>query len=175
MVHGGPEAQGLLFKAQIDPNGPPAPAALDSPLAAKAAINGSKKTRKPQHLSGMVQSYEIRLAILAQQLQLTLSPDGRRHAALEIAVYAYAADGQRLSGTKQNLEASMPPAVYEKALQNGMFHNLRVDLPVEAASLRLAILDPGNHRTGSLEVALPLPPTQESGATTPATPAAVKQ
>ena len=171
MVHGGPEAQGLLFKAQIDPNGPPAAAPPDSPLAVKAAINGGKKTKKPQHLSGMVQSYEIRLAILAQQLQLTESPDGRRHSALEIAVYAYAADGQRLSGTKQNLEATMPSAVYEKALQNGMFHNLRVDLPVEAASLRLAILDPGNHRAGSLEVALPLPPAEQADATVPVTPA----
>ena len=64
----------------------------------------------------------------------------------------------------------MPSAVYEKALQNGMFHNLRVDLPVEAASLRLAILDPGNHRAGSLEVALPLPPAEQADATVPVTP-----
>jgi hypothetical protein len=117
----------------------------------------------------MVQPYHIRLAILAQRLQLTAMPDGRRHAALEIAVYAYAADGQKLGGTTQKLEAAMPPVVYAQAIQNGMFHNLRVELPVEAASLRLAILDPGNHQTGSLEVALPLPPSQEAEATVPAT------
>jgi len=45
-----------------------------------------------------------------------------------------------------------------------MFHNLEVDLPVEAASLRLAILDPGNHHAGSLEVALPLAPVQQADA-----------
>ena len=77
----------------------------------------------------MVQLYDIRLAILAQQLQLTPLPDGRRRANLEIAVYAYAADGQKLGGTKQNLEASMPPGVYAQALQDGMFHNLQVALP----------------------------------------------
>jgi VWFA-related protein len=170
MVHGGPEAQGLLFKAQIDPDGTPAMAAPDSPLAVKAAINGTRKSRKPQHLSGMVQSYHIRLAILAEQLQFKASPDGRRHAALEIAVYAYAANGQKLGGTRQNLEASIPPLVYDHDLKNGMFHNLRVELPVEAASLRLAILDPGNHHTGSLEVALPLPASQEADTTVPATP-----
>jgi len=169
MLHGGPEAQGLLFKAQIDPDGTPVIAAPDSPLAIKTAINGSKKTKKPGHLSGMVQSYDIRLAILAQQLQLTAMQDGRRHAALEIAVYAYAADGQKLGGTRQNLDAAMPPLVYEQALKNGMFHNLRVELPVEAASLRLAILDPGNHRTGSLEVTLPLPPSQQADAASAAT------
>jgi VWFA-related protein len=165
MLHGAPEAQGLLFKAQIDPDGAPTMATVSSPMAAMAAINGSKKTKKPQHLSGMVQSYDIRLAILAQQLQLIATPDGKRHTTLEVAVYAYAADGQRLGGTKQNLEASMPPAVYAQALQNGMFHNLHVELPVEAASLRLAILDTGSHLTGSLEVALPLASSQQANAT----------
>jgi VWFA-related protein len=160
MVHGAPEAQGLLFTAQIDPNGTPAMAMADSPLAIKTALNSVKKTKKPQHLSGMVQEYEIRVAILAQQLQLKALADGRHQAVLEIAVYAYAADGQKLGGMKQNLEALMPPGAYAQALQNGMFHNLHVELPVEAATMRLAILDPGNHHAGSMEVALPLSSSQ---------------
>jgi hypothetical protein len=165
MVRGTPEAQGLLFKAQIDPEGAPVLAAPDSPLANKAAYHAVKKSKKPQLLSGMVQPYKIRLAILAQQLQLSAMPDGRRLAALEIAVYAFAADGQRLGGMNQKLEAAMPPVVYARALENGMFHNLTVDLPVEAASLRLAILDTGSHHTGSLEVALPIPSEQQAAAT----------
>ena len=169
MVHGAPDAQGLVFKAQINPEGAPAMAAPDSPMSVKAAYNGSKKSKKPQHLSGMVQAYSIHLAILARQLQLTESPDGRHHAALNIAAYAYTADGQKLGGMKQNLEASMPPAVYALTLENGMFHNLRVELPVEASTLRLAIFDPGSHHSGSLEVALPLQPAQQ------ATAAALKQ
>jgi VWFA-related protein len=165
MVHGAPEAQTLVFKAQIDPDGAPTQAAAESPLAVKAAVaQAGKKPKKSPHLSGMVQMYDIRLAILAQQLQLTPLADGKRRAALEIAVYAYAADGQKLGGTKQNLEATMPPGVYAQALQNGMFHNLQVALPVEAASLRLAIVDGGNHRAGSLEVALPLVPSQQADA-----------
>jgi len=160
MLHGAPQAQELLFKAQIDPVGEPIPATPNSPLAAKAAYQGARKSKKPAHLSGMVQPYEIRLAILAQQLLLTVTPDGRHHAALQIAVYAYAADGQRLGGSKQELEASLPPVIYERALQDGMFHNLKVQLPVEAATLRMAIVDPASHRAGSLEIALPLPAPQ---------------
>jgi len=91
----------------------------------------------------MVQPYTIRLAIVAKGLQMTQLPDGRHRAALQIAVYAYAADGQKLGGTRQNIQATMPPKVYEYDLENGMFHNMRVELPVEAASLRLAIFDPG--------------------------------
>jgi VWFA-related protein len=169
IVHGAPQAQGLLFKAQIDPAGAPIEAAPDSPLAAKAAISGGKTTKKPRHLSGMVQPYGIRLAILADQIQLTAMPDGRRHAALDIEICAYAADGQKLGGTSEKLEASLPPAVYQQALENGMFHTLHVELPVEAASLRLAIVDSGSHRTGSLEVPLPLPPTQQADGAAPAT------
>ncbi|MGD0890351.1 MAG: VWA domain-containing protein [Terracidiphilus sp.] len=175
MVHGGPEAQGLVFKAQIDPNGAPAMAAQDSPMATKAAYNGAKKNKKPEHLSGMVQPYTIRLAILAKGLQMTPLPDGQHRAVLQIAVYAYSADGQKLGGMRQNLEASLPPKVYEYDLQNGMFHNMQVELPVEAASLRLAIFDPGSHNTGSLEVALPLPPAQQADAGAERQPAAARQ
>jgi hypothetical protein len=176
MVHGGPEAQGLVFKAQIDPNGAPVMAAQDSPMAAKAAFKSTQKKKKPEYLSGMVQPYTIRLAILARGLQMTPLPDGRHRAALQIAVYAYSADGQKLGGTRQNIEATMPPQAYQNDLENGMFHNMRVELPVEAASLRLAIFDPGNHNTGSLEVPLPLPPPQQAAAPqTQAQPGAVKQ
>jgi VWFA-related protein len=162
MVHGGPEAQGLVFKAQIDPVGSPVMAPPDSPMAIKETYNSTQKKKKPEHLSGMVQPYDVRLAIVAKQLQMALLPDGRHRARLQIAVYAYSADGQKLGGTKQNIEASMPPKLYKYDLENGMFHNLRVDLPVEASSLRLAIFDPGNHNTGSLEVPLPLPPSQQT-------------
>jgi VWFA-related protein len=166
LVHGAPEAQGLIFKAQIDPDGAPGVAAVNSPFAAKLPANASKNPKKnPEFLSGMVQSYNIRLAILAQQLQFTQSQDGRRHAALEIGVYAYAADGRKIGGTMQKLEASMPPVVYTSALENGMYHNLQVQLPVEAVSLRLAVYDPDNHRAGSLEITLPLPPPQQASVT----------
>jgi VWFA-related protein len=157
MVRGAPSAQSLVFKAEINPDGAPVMAAPDSPLAAKALYHSSMKPRKLQQLSGKVQPYNIRLAILTPQMQLKATPDGRRHASLEIAVYAFAADGQKLGGIKQNLQASLPPAVYQDALKNGMFHNLKVELPVEAVSMRLAILDPVSHHAGSLEVALPLP------------------
>jgi len=167
MVHGAPEAQELLFKAQIEPYGAPAMAMAGSPLAIKAALNSVKKTKKPQHLSGMVQEYEIRVAILAQQLHLEALADGRHKAALEIAVYAYAADGQMLGGMKQNLEALMPPGAYAQALKDGMFHKLHMELPVEAATMRLAVLDPGNRHAGSIEVALPLSAIQPEAAVNP--------
>jgi VWFA-related protein len=171
LLHGAPEAQGLIFKAQVDPGGAPVLAASNSPLAIRQPTTPSKRARKdPDFLSGMVQPYKIRLAILAQQLQFNQSQDGRRQAALEIGVSAYSADGRKIGGTMQKLQASMPPVVYEQALRDGMFHNLAVQLPVEAASLRIAVYDPDNHRAGSMEITLPLPPQQQASATVPALP-----
>jgi len=162
MVHGAPQSQDLLFKTVIEPVGAAALAPPESPLAVKSPENPKKKKHHTQQLSGLVQNYDIRLAIMSKQLQFQLTPDGRHHAALEIAVYAYGADGQRLGGTRQKLQTSMPPLVYNNALSQGVFHHIQVQLPVEAASLRLAVLDPGNHHAGSLEVALPLPPEQQA-------------
>jgi len=171
LLHGAPEAQGLIFKAQVDPEGSPGLASADSPLAVKLPAKVSKGSKKdPDFLSGMVQSYNIRLAILAQQLQFTLSQDGRRHAVLEIGVSAYTADGRKIGGTMQKLQAAMPSIVYAHALEDGMYHNLKVQLPVEAASLRLAVYDPNDHRAGSLEIALPLPPSQQATISAPAAP-----
>ena len=152
-------------------DGAPALASEGSPLAVKQPAIVSKKAKKdPDYLSGVTQSYSIRLAILAQQLQFVATQDGRRQAALEIGVSAYAADGRRIGGTMQRLQAAMPPAVYAHAMEDGMYHNLKVQLPVEAASLRLAVYDPDNHRTGSLEIALPLPAPQQAAASSPTAP-----
>jgi len=163
VLHGVPEAQGLVFRAQIDPDGPPVTAAADSPLAAKPASNTTTKPKKSSPPpSGLVQPYTIRLAILARQLQFTSTEDGRQQAALEVAVYAYSADGRKLGGTIQKIQASLPPAVYAVALRDGLLHRLKLQLPAEAASLRLAVCDLDNHRVGSLEIALPLPPAQQA-------------
>jgi VWFA-related protein len=170
MLHGAPQSHGLIFKAKIDPDGPPSAAPADAPVAAKVAGHAARKVKKdPNLLSGIVQSYSIRLAIVAHQVQFNTTADGRRHAALEIAVCAYGADGRKLGGTIQHLQASLPPLVYEQSLQDGVYHSLHVQLPVESVSLRLAIRDTRNDRTGSMEVALPLPPAQQAAASAPAT------
>jgi VWFA-related protein len=153
MLHGEPDAQGLLFKAQIDRLGTPIPAPSDSPLA----VQQGKHNRVSGQLSGMVQEYVIRLAVLANQLQTTELPSGRHRADLEIEVAGYAANGRKLGGTRQNLEVAIPPVAYERARSSGLFHSLHIALPVESSSLRVAVFDSGSHRTGSLEVPLPLP------------------
>ena len=152
-----------MFKAEIESGGAPIPAPANSPLPVKLSVNTSKRAKEdPGFLSRMVQPYRVRFAIATKQLEFTATENESRRSVLQIAVYAYASDGRKVSGTVQKLEASMPPAVFQRALEEGMFHSMEISVPVEAESLRLAIRDSLSHRVGSLEVALPLSPAQDA-------------
>lgn len=157
LVDGAPDAQSILFEVQIDPDGPiktAPPAASQANTQAPKAKEKNRNAREPVPES--VQTYNLRFAIMARQLNFATAADGRYHGALDIAVAAYAADGRRLGGSKQHLEAAMPPQVMNKSSEEGFFHRMSVDVPADAARMRVVIRDPGSGRVGSVEVALPL-------------------
>ena len=157
LVDGAPDAQSILFKVQIDPEGPVKPASPVSPQANAQAPKAKEKDNSAgESVPDKVQTYSLRFAITARQLMLTTAADGRYHGILDIAVAAYAADGRRLGGSKQHLEAAMPPLVLDKASEEGFFHRMSVDVPVDAARMRVVVRDPASGRVGSVEIALPL-------------------
>jgi VWFA-related protein len=149
LVHGSPSAHSILFKVQVDPVGEVKPAPQ-----AEAPAPGTKEGAKS--VSEKVQTYDLRFSVLASEMNLTTGADGRSHGALEIAVAAYAADGRRLGGSKQRMEAAIPSSLIDKASEEGFFHKMSVDLPVDAASMLVVVRDPANGRVGSVEIALPL-------------------
>jgi hypothetical protein len=161
LIDGAPDAQSILFKVRIDPEGsvkPALPAAPQTAMGAEAQAPKAKEKDKNARDSvpENVQTYNLRFAIMARQLIFATAADGRYHGALDIAVAAYAADGSRLSGSKQHLEAVMPPRVMDKSSEEGFFHRMSVDVPVDAARLRIVVRDPASGRVGSVEIALPL-------------------
>jgi len=114
--------------------------------------NNSAHESEPEKL----QTYGLRFAIMVGQMRLATSEDGRSHGALDIAVASYAADGRRLGGSKQHLEAAIPPRVLDTSSEEGFFHRMSVDVPVNAARLRVVVRDPASGRVGSVEIAFPL-------------------
>jgi VWFA-related protein len=149
LVHGEPNAHSILFKVQIDPAGAEKPAPQ-----AEAPAHGTKESAKA--VPEKVQTYDLRFSILASQMNLATSADGRSRGALDIAVAAYAADGRRLGGSKQHLEAAIPSPLIDKTSDEGFFHRMRVDVPVNAAGIRVVVRDPTSGRVGSVEIAVPL-------------------
>jgi hypothetical protein len=161
LVDGAPDAQSILFKVRIDPDGLEKPSTQAPSQAATGADAQAHKTKKNANganeiVSERVQTYVMRFAILARQMTLTTMADGRYHGALDIAVAVYAADGRRLGGSKQHLEAAVPSRLIEKLSEEGFFHRMSVDVPVDAARLRVVVRDPASGRVGSVEIALPL-------------------
>jgi VWFA-related protein len=157
LVNGAPNAQSILFKVQADPDGPVKLAPQVSPQANALASKAKMKDHSAgESVSEKVQTYTLRFAITTGQLKLTKVADGRSHGVLDIAVAAYAADGRRLGGSQQHFEAAIPPQVLDKFSQEGFFHRMSVDVPVDAARIRVVVRDPASGRVGSVEIALPL-------------------
>ena len=157
LVDGAPNQQSILFKVQVDPDGPVKLATQDSPQAdAQAPKAKGKDHSAGESVPEKVQTYALRFAIMAGQLKFTKAEDGRSRGALDIAVVAYAADGRGLGGSRQHTEAAMTPQELDKSSEKGFFHRMSVDVPADAARIRVVVRDPASGRVGSVEIALPL-------------------
>jgi hypothetical protein len=84
--------------------------------------------------------------------------DGKYHAELEFATMAYDAEGNPLGGAQTMVDAGIPAAEMDQLKKEGYQAFQNVYVPVEAASLRIAVRDSLSSRIGSLEVPLPLAP-----------------
>ena len=101
-----------------------------------------------------LQKYRIDFGVFDPQLK-ALAARGARPAKLEFASAAYDADGRLLnSALNQGVASSATEA---NAEPQHMFHaEQELEVPPGAASVRMAVRDMLNNRTGTLEVQLPL-------------------
>jgi VWFA-related protein len=162
MEHGAPIAHQLIFGAHLRTIGA---AAMGTPeqmadLATQPAYFKVRHNSKPAKPLPPVklQRYAIDYTVMAHQLQVDGEPLN-----LELAVAAYDADGKMLnalvnngaSGT--NTTSSQPTPKSYRAEQ-------QLDVPVDAAWIRVAVRDANTDRIGAMEVKLPLVPENESAA-----------
>jgi VWFA-related protein len=158
--HGAPMMHDLLFSAHLSVAGAPVMATAeqmqqleDSP----AFFRTRHKDRPLKPLAPVkLQKYVIDYGVFDPQLKLkALSGERERPAKLEFAAAAYDADGRLLNSMLNEGLAST------EANANGelgaLFHaEQELDVPPGAASIRMAVRDTLNNRTGTFEVQLPL-------------------
>ena len=156
--HGAPMLHDLLFSAHLKVDGGPVMATAeqmqqleDSPAFFRTRHkDGPLKPLAPVKL----QKYVIEYGIFDPQLK-ALAGDGGKPAKLEFAAAAYDADGRLLNSTLNEGLASSEAD--EKGELNALFHaEQELDVPPRAASIRMAVRDKLNNRTGTFEVQLPL-------------------
>jgi len=159
---GAPPAHQLIFAAQVDAIGTPAPAtlvqmaALDAyhEKAAKAASREFVKPTAPIPL----QQYVIRYSVLTRQLALPISVNNVYQPQVSLAALAFNAEGETLWGIRSRIEDAIPAPEIDKFLQNGCRAVQTLLVPVGAAIIRLVVRDDHSGRIGSMEIRLPLSP-----------------
>lgn len=160
MEHGAPIAHQLVFGAHLHTIGAPAMGTADqmAELATQPAYFKLRHNNKPaKPLAPMkLQRYAIDYTVMAHQLQITGDPLD-----LELAVAAYDADGKMLNALVNNgaSEATKPPG--EPAPKSYRAEQ-QLDVPLDAAWIRVAVRDANTDRIGAMEIKLPLAPENET-------------
>lgn len=154
MQAGAPQSHELMFAARIVPVGKPA---KRSAATGTESASGAEKKTEMQH-------YSIDYAIAGPQLGFTANGE-LRHAVLDFMVSAFSEDGVNVVRTALQTTSDLKPAVYQDVLVGGLRMHQEVDVPVNASSLRVGVMDELSRHLGTLELLLPLKaPEDESAA-----------
>lgn len=150
MQHGAPIAHQLLFRAYVHPVSAVAKATKEQMEKLAASIDAHErkdalKPRKPISL----QTYQIDYTIAA------------RYPMLEVAAAAYDDDGKILNAT---IERVIEQGEFPDGKKGGAIYRVeqKFDVPVNAATVRVAVRDVATDNVGALEIKLPLKPDGQS-------------
>jgi hypothetical protein len=162
MEHGAPIAHQLIFGAHLRTIGA---AAMGTPeqmadLATQPAYFKVRHNNKPSKPLAPIklQRYAVDYTVMAHQLQLDGEPLN-----LELAVAAYDADGKMLNALVNN-GASGTNTTSAQPAPKSYRAEQQLDVPQDAAWIRVAVRDANTDRIGAMEIKLPLVPENESAA-----------
>lgn len=169
MQSGTPPSHELIFAAQVNAYGTPSaatPGQMESllPYLKQAAEIRHAKFVPPQSPI-QLQTYVVHYAVLARELDLNADSDGVARPQLSFAILAFDKDGAPLSGIQTKVDDSIPAARVGAMEREGYRAMQAVFVPVDAASLRLAVEDRKTNRIGTMEVSLPLASAAQTGGT----------
>lgn len=151
-----------------------APLAHELPLEAHIKLQGSAKKASKEEIAQLaefpafagrkkwdglkIQRYSIDYAIEGSQIALEPLENGRAQAKFEILIGAYDRESRTMFGYRSPLER-MYLVKKPEEVRKGSFHLKHVvEIPSEAAWLRIAVRDAVGDHLGSLEIPLPLAP-----------------
>jgi VWFA-related protein len=167
LEHGAPAARQLFFAAHVQTYGESTPATpeqldvLDRYEARLQPAKNGKPAKPVARRDGppvMMQRYVITYGLLLRQLTLSVDDEGTHRGNLEFAVISYNDDGLALNGIRSKIADVIPLERYTHMQSSGYEAVQSVAVPVQAASLRIAVRDTASNYLGSTEVRLPLRP-----------------
>jgi VWFA-related protein len=182
MEYGAPMAHQLVFRAHLQALGAPAlgtPAKMANLADQPAYFQVRRKNRPVKPLEPvLLQTYVVDYLVL-----LPSKAEGEKPLVLELATAAFDDDGTMLNGVVENgtrITSGEPRLARVQggnntsgadAGQKGIYRaQQRIDVPVGATTIRVAVRDMNTDRIGAMEVALPLAPEPQTEASAPVAP-----
>jgi len=151
---GAPLAQELFLQAHIAPQGRARPATKDeiAELSAFPAFAWRKK-----HGEVSIQRYFVDYTLDGSQISLEPAEDGRLHARFAILIGAYDEENRTMFGYRSPDEKMYVVKNADDAKKKPIKLRHVVEIPADAAWLRVAVRDAIGDRLGSVEIPLPVP------------------
>jgi len=190
MEYGAPMAHQLVFRAHLQAVGTPAMGTPDQ-MANLADQPAYFQVRKKNRPAKPLKPVELQTYVVDYTVLLPPKQEGARPLALEFATAAFDPEGTMMNGVVENgtrntsadprlsrvqgASAANQDSANQDTSQKGIYRaQLRIDVPVGATSIRVAVRDMTTDRIGALEVALPLAPEPQTQAAAPADAAPAK-
>jgi VWFA-related protein len=167
MKHGAPMIHDLLFSAHVRADGGPARATAEqmAQLADEPAYFRTRHKDKPLKPLAPIDLQRYAIDYRVTDLALKNLQSGKPPA-FEFAAAAFDADSRMLNGIVNEATAD---STHQEANKSGIFRvRQQLDVPVNAAWIRIGVRDKITNRMGTLEVQLPLAPESPSPSVTSA-------
>jgi VWFA-related protein len=173
MQHGSPPSRQLLFSVKVVPVGGktkvdrstladslPVPKPAGSSARNAAPASAPIATQIPTQIK--VQHYNIDYEFDASELRFVPLTNSNYRNQLMLMETSFDSEGHLLTASANVGTSDLTPDVYQKVIAGDFAVHQEVDLPVEAASLRLGIQDQMTSHIGTVEIALPVPPAPDA-------------
>ena len=154
MQHGSPPSRQILFSATVVPLG--GKKKIDRTKVGELLWASTKKPRLPAQIE--VQHYSINYSFKGSDVRFIPLANATLQNVLMLMVTSYDSEGRMLAEISHVGISNLEPAVYKDVIRGEFRLHQDVDVPMEAASLRVGIQDEMNNHLGTVEFGLPIPP-----------------
>ena len=157
MQHGSPLSRQLLFSATVVPVG----GKKKVDRATLGDILTPSKIADPSAPLEL-QHYSVDYTFHGSQLRFVPLANASYRNVVTLMATSFDREGQMLTGMSNVGTNDLPPDVYQKVIAGEFGVHQEVDVPAEAASLRLGIQDQMTNHIGTVEIPLPVPPAPDT-------------
>ena len=108
---------------------------------------------KPDYKDKAFRNFDLAIHTDARSLNITQSPDGKRHGSLQFVTALYTQDGEMINSMQTGMTFDVGDDTYRKMLKEGVVTRQQIAVPVKGNYfLRVGVHDLGNDRVGAADI-----------------------